>query len=190
MVVSSETPRISAIRVSGKQSGCCSSWLTWEVLGVLVVDKGGEVTSVIEDHVEGLALWEGSEGLVDTPDVLLLGLTLPGVDGDTGSGDSGSGVVLGGEDVTRRPGDLGTESGKGLDQDSGLDGPVDRSSQLWVSMRTDTAYMWRQPAIRAPLRGCSLAYFSRRYMRPGISRSASSISFRPKAAREMSATLY
>jgi hypothetical protein len=59
------------------------------------VDKGGEVTSVIEDHVERLALWEGSEGLVDTPDVLLLGLTLPGVDGDTGSGDSGSGVVLG-----------------------------------------------------------------------------------------------
>lgn len=94
------------------------------------MDKGGEVTSVIEDHVEGLALWEGGEGLVDTPDVLLLGLTLPGVDGDTGSGDSGSGVVLGGEDVTRRPGDLGTESGKGLDQDSGLDGPVDRSSQL------------------------------------------------------------
>jgi hypothetical protein len=59
------------------------------------VDKGGEVTSVVEDHVEGLALGEGSKGLVDTPDVLLLGLTLPGVDGDTGSGDSGSGVVLG-----------------------------------------------------------------------------------------------
>jgi len=94
-----------------------------EVLGVLVVDKRGKVSSVVEDQVEGLALWEGSEGLLDTPLVLLLGLTLPGKDGDTGSGNSSGGVVLGGEDVARRPGDLGTESSEGLDEDSGLDGP-------------------------------------------------------------------
>ena len=50
--------------------------------------------------------------------------------------------------------------------------------------------MCKQPAMRAPLRGCSSAYFSRVAMRPGISCSASSISRRPKAARLMSATLY
>lgn len=43
--------------------------------------------------------------------------------------------------------------------------------------------------MRAPFNGCSSAYFSRVFMRPGISISASSISRRPKAANEMSATL-
>jgi hypothetical protein len=95
-----------------------------KVLGVLVVDQVGQVTSVVEDHVEGLAIGESAEGLLDTPVVLLLGLSLPSKDGDTGGSDSGSGVVLGGEDVARRPRDLGTKVGEGLDEDSGLDGPA------------------------------------------------------------------
>jgi len=33
-------------------------------------------------------------------------------------------VVLGGEDVARRPRDLGTEGGEGLNEDGGLDGPA------------------------------------------------------------------
>lgn len=33
------------------------------------------------------------------PDVLLIGLALPGVDGDASSGDGGSSVVLSREDV-------------------------------------------------------------------------------------------
>lgn len=44
--------------------------------------------------------------------------------------------------------------------------------------------------MRAPFKGCSVAYFSLVCIRPGISFSASSISRRPKAARLMSATLY
>jgi hypothetical protein len=59
-----------------------------EELGVLLVDEGGEVTSVVEDEVEGLAIGEGREGLLNAPDVLLLGLALPGVDRDTGGGDT------------------------------------------------------------------------------------------------------
>jgi hypothetical protein len=35
---------------------------------------------------------------------------------------------LGGEDIAGRPGDFGTKSGEGLDQDSGLDGHVKTSS--------------------------------------------------------------
>lgn len=163
--------------------------LTVEELGVLLVNQRGEVTTVIEDHVKSLASRESLKGLVDTPEVLLLGLTLPGEDRDTGGGDGGSGVVLGREDVAGRPGDLGTESGKGLDENSGLDGPVIDISGRLQKLENIQTYMWRQPAILAPLRGWDWAYFSRRYMRPGISCSASSISFRPKAAREMSATL-
>src|SRR5438046_2239434 len=60
-----------------------------------------------------------------------------------------------------------------------------------VSIKTAVwMVMCRQPAMRAPLRGWSSAYFRRMAIRPGISTSASSISRRPKAASEMSATLY
>jgi len=84
--------------------------------------------------------------LVNTPGVFLLGLTLPGEDGDAGGGDGSSGMILGGEDIlkggvrsifdetghkkktyARRPGNLGTESSEGLDQDGGLDRHVQAS---------------------------------------------------------------
>lgn len=61
---------------------------TLEVLGVLLVDEGGKVTSVVENHVEGLAVGKSSNGLLDTPVVLLLGLALPGEDGHTSGGDT------------------------------------------------------------------------------------------------------
>lgn len=70
-----------------------------EHLGVLLVDESSEVTSVVEDQVEVLAVLEGSELLLQAPVVLLLGLALPGKDRDTGGGNGSSGVVLGGEDV-------------------------------------------------------------------------------------------
>jgi len=93
-----------------------------EHLGVLGVNEGGEVTTIVEDEVELLAILEGEELLLKTPLVLLLGLTLPGEDGDAGSGDGGGGVVLGGEDVAGGPGDLSTEVNEGLDQDGSLNG--------------------------------------------------------------------
>jgi len=93
-----------------------------EHLGELLVDEGGEVTTVVEDEVELLAILEGLELLLETPLVLLLGLTLPGEDGNTRSGNGGSGVVLGGEDVAGSPGDLSTEGSEGLDEDGSLDG--------------------------------------------------------------------
>jgi hypothetical protein len=107
------------------------------------VDEGGQVTTVVEDKVELLVILEGEQLLLKAPLVLLLGLTLPGeavnetsqkkdisdtrtgdfgLHRDTGSGNGGSGVVLGGEDVAGGPGDLSTESNEGLDEDSGLDG--------------------------------------------------------------------
>jgi len=65
------------------------------------VDKVGKVTTIIEDKVERLLAREGGEGLLNAPEVLLLGLALPGVDRDTGSSNSSSGMVLGGEDVLK-----------------------------------------------------------------------------------------
>lgn len=95
-----------------------------EHLGVLLVDESSQVTAVVKDQVEVLAVLEGGKLLLETPLVLLLGLALPGEDGHTGSGNGGSGMVLCGEDVARGPGELGTERLEGLDEDSGLDGWV------------------------------------------------------------------
>jgi hypothetical protein len=129
-----------------------------EHLGVLGVDEGGEVTTVIEDEVQLLAILEGLELLVETPLVLLLGLTLPGeavikersagstkaklkplnLHRDTSGSNGGSGVVLGGEDVAGSPGDLSTEVSEGLNEDSGLDGCKEVSQMPIVFLRVIT----------------------------------------------------
>jgi hypothetical protein len=49
-----------------------------EHLRVLAVDESGEVTTIVEDEVELLAILESDELLLQAPLVLLLGLTLPG----------------------------------------------------------------------------------------------------------------
>lgn len=99
-----------------------------EHLRVLLVNKGSEVTTVVEDQVEGLAVLESSKLLLKAPLVLLLSLTLPGEDRDTGGGDGSGGMVLCGEDVAGGPGELGTEGCEGLDEDGGLDGHVQATS--------------------------------------------------------------
>ena len=124
-------------------------------LGVLVVDKGGKISTIIEDEVELAVILEGKELLLEAPVVLLLGLTLPGEDGDTDGGDRSGGVVLGGEDVARSPGALSAESGEGpiaqrlafvqstlpvsgvhiLDEDSSLDGHVETTSNAGTGKR-------------------------------------------------------
>lgn len=87
------------------------------------MNESGKISSIIENHVEGLSAGESGQSLLDAPGVLFLGLPLPGKDGDTSRGDRSSGVILGREDVARRPSDLGTERGKSLDENGGLDGP-------------------------------------------------------------------
>jgi hypothetical protein len=46
------------------------------------------------------------------------------------SGDGSSSMVLGGEDVARSPSNLSTALLEGLDQNSGLDGHVERARNL------------------------------------------------------------
>lgn len=52
------------------------------------MDDGGQVTSIIKDHVQGLATGKALDGLLHAPLVLLLGLTLPGKDGDPSGSDA------------------------------------------------------------------------------------------------------
>jgi hypothetical protein len=106
-----------------------------EHLRVLLVNKGGQVTTVVEDEVELLVVLEGSELLLEAPVVLLLGLALPGEDRNTSSGNGSGGVVLGAEDVAAGPGNLSTESSEGLDEDGGLDGHVKATSNAGTGER-------------------------------------------------------
>merc|ERR1719361_3018489 len=94
-----------------------------QILGILLVNQVGEVTSVIQDHVERLTVRE-EDGLLDTPDVLLVGLSLPGIDWDSTGSHGSCSVVLGGEDVAGAPGDLSSKLNQSLNEDSGLDGHV------------------------------------------------------------------
>lgn len=58
---------------------CCYQWNfkpTCQQFGVLGVDHVGEVTSVVQDHVEGLTILE-VQSLFNAPHVLLIGLTFP-----------------------------------------------------------------------------------------------------------------
>lgn len=109
-------------------------------LGVLLMDEGGEVTAIIKDEVEALAILEGSELLLETPLVLLLGLALPGENRDTGGSNGSGSVVLGGEDVAGGPGELSTEGLQRLDEDSGLDGWGDVSTAKSVARQLKGTY--------------------------------------------------
>mmetsp|Transcript_60139 Transcript_60139/g.68467 ORF Transcript_60139/g.68467 Transcript_60139/m.68467 type:complete len:448 (+) Transcript_60139:448-1791(+) len=99
------------------------------------VDEQGSVTSVINDHV-GSGTFSPVEGAVGAVPVFSEGFSLPGEDSSRlGIGDSSSGVILSGEDVARAPSDFGTQSLQGFDQNSGLDGHMQRSSDFSTSQR-------------------------------------------------------
>ena len=127
-----------------------------QILGVFLVDQVGEVTSVIEDHVEGLAVRE-EDGLLETPHVLLVSLPLPGIDWDSTGGHGSCSVILhgtvridlkekspslmahlGGEDVAGAPCDVGSELDQSLDEDRGLDGHVETAGNPGALQR----FLW------------------------------------------------
>jgi hypothetical protein len=63
-----------------------------------------------------------------------------------------------------------------------------RSPSVSISTAVCTV-MCKEPVMRTPASGLPAAYFARIAINPGISLSAIEISFRPKSARFMSATL-
>src|SRR5690606_2312063 len=66
----------------------------FEQFGILVVDHGGQIAAVIEDHVQRLTVGP-EQRLLDAPVELLFVHAFPGEDGDVFCGDRGGGVVLG-----------------------------------------------------------------------------------------------
>ena len=117
--------------VSGVRVGK-SSVLQEKILRLLsLMDEKGHVTTIIDDDVRSVALaviFRPGDGVQGALPVLLKSLALPGEDGGgLVTGDSGSGVVLGREDVARAPADISSELLKSLDEDGSLDRHVERS---------------------------------------------------------------
>ena len=73
----------------------------------------GQVAAIVDDHVQRFSIGK-EERLLDAPVVVGVGLTLPGVDWHTGSGDRGSGVILGRKLVATAPLDFRTQLAEGL----------------------------------------------------------------------------
>ena len=84
----------------------------------------GEVTTIVQDHVERTIGATKEQGLLDAPVSLFVGLTFPGENTDACGSDRSSGMVLGGEDVARAPFYFGTEGYQRFNEHGGLDGHV------------------------------------------------------------------
>ncbi len=84
-----------------------------------------------KDQQRGRLYW-------NSPDVFLVGLALPGVDGDSTSCHGRGGVVLGGEDVAAGPGHFGAQLNQGLHKNGRLDGHVKTSCDAGAWMTTTT----------------------------------------------------
>ncbi len=78
---------------------------TWQHIGILGMHEISEISTVVEDHVEGLPV-RPHDGLVNAPHVFLICLSFPRIHCHTRLGDCCSCVVLGGKDVTGAPLDL------------------------------------------------------------------------------------
>ena len=66
---------------------------TLQELRVCSVNEVCQITTVIEDHVQGLAISK-VDGLVNTPVVLFVSLTLPCIHGDTSCSNGSSSEIL------------------------------------------------------------------------------------------------
>ena len=98
-------------------------------------DEKSSISSIINNK-GGSEVTGPADGLPGALPVLLKGLSLPGKDRrGTSRSNGSSGVVLSGVDVARAPPELSTERGQSLDQDSGLDGHVEGTSQTVTFQR-------------------------------------------------------
>ncbi len=99
---------------------------------ITFVKKESDVAPVIDDELRAFALGvdDGSPGAIP---VLLEGFALPSEDGHAGGGDGGGGLILSRENIATSPADIGSESDKGFNEHSGLDGHVEGTSHTDAS---------------------------------------------------------
>jgi hypothetical protein len=103
------------------------------------VDDKGHITTVVDDEVRTMTLAViliPSEGVQGALPVFFERFSLPGEDRSRFvTGDGGSSVVLGGEDVARAPTDVSAKVLQSFDKDGSLDGHVKRSGNTSILER-------------------------------------------------------
>ena len=111
---------------------------------ILLVQHTGEVTAVVENHIGFPRLTVFENGLLDTPFVFFFGFTLPCKDRYPRRRDRCSCVVLGGENVTRRPANFGAECNQCVDEHTGLNGHMDTAQDFCTGERLLVAVLVSQ----------------------------------------------
>lgn len=115
-------------------------WI-WELLQLLKLDfsldslvhEQSGITTIIDQDVWTIGIWP-CEHLQGAVPVLLQRLSLPGEDiGSLGFDNGGSSLVLSRVDVATGPSDLGAERGESLNEDGGLNGHVEGSTDAGTS---------------------------------------------------------
>jgi hypothetical protein len=170
-----------------------------------LMDEEGSITTIIDNDIRTLTVFKG-QGLKRAPPVLLQVLALPSKHWGTRSSNGSSSVVLGGEDVTGSPANLGTEITESLNEHSGLDGHVQRAGDAGTSQRLvstfnagvhesemnikEEEFRVQRSANCGRLCDPKKIIIKIKITHPGISISAREISLRPKSARDISLTLY
>src|SRR5271168_1356712 len=79
---------------------------TFEHFRVFLVNKRCQIPTVVQNQVEGLAIFECNQLLLKTPIILFFGFSFPCKDWDPCCCDCSSGVILRREDIARSPGNL------------------------------------------------------------------------------------
>ena len=99
----------------------------------------GQITAIVQNHVERTILASEKQGLLDAPVGLFNGLAFPGINADAGSSDGRSGLVLCREDVTGAPFYLCAQGDEGFNQHSRLDGHVQTAGDAGAFQRLGSA---------------------------------------------------
>lgn len=73
-----------------------------QIVGETLMHQIGQITAVIQDHVQGLAIGE-DERLFNAPRVLLIGFTLPCIHWDSSGSDCRRCMILCAENIAARP---------------------------------------------------------------------------------------
>ena len=84
----------------------------------------GEVSTIVQDHVQGLVAASEKQGLFDTPVCFLDALSFPGKNANACSSNCRGSMVLGREDVARAPFHLCAQGNQGFNQYGSLNGHV------------------------------------------------------------------
>ena len=107
------------------------------------MDGIGEVTTIIQDHVQLRAI-RPMKSLFNTPIVFFQGFAFPGKNGNTGSGDGRSGLILSGENVAAGPADFGSKFYKCFNQNGGFDSHVETACDFSPFQRLGSSVFFTQ----------------------------------------------